>query len=901
MSTPKNISRKHTQHRLKILALTISLVVQADLLYAQSEEVEESEEGVTSLSDISVTDDPRRSLPTEPSASSFGFSKPLLETPRSVSTISAETIELFGLSAVEDLVQVVPGVFTTTRFGIQGSIDVRNVSADTYFRGMKRLNLQGHARSVLAAMDTIEVVKGPPSPIYGMGKIGGYTNMVPKSGRATTGTYLLEPQGFTQAITGSYGKSEMSFGVGGPASIGDKKGGFYAYGLMEDSGTYIRDVDVGQRILQVALSVDEFIGPFRAETGINVQRSTTQGALTHRLTQGLIDNGDYVRGTPLANLDINGDGKIGYYEIHEGSPVQGNLAGSNQPLTQNWAWPTDDNGNYIPIDQFPTVAGIPQSMYDYLVANPEADPTGLLRAQGVGGPLPNSGYVPVGFVLDPRTVGYDKLDERRGGAFERELQADLVLGFFDLVYDMDPNFTMKNQMFYDSMDQYKISEQPGGGKQDVEIFENKFTVTKRLMNLPQWMQMNTLGSVNYRHTEATGYRYGGDFSTHRMDVMAQTAPMTPNTTFASPFDNPDINNGGATWTSDYKSTYSEMGLGIMFDIDLFDKTNVMLGGRYDYSDADNIEYAGTFNATSGTSANPGRFRNSASTASGSDSGTSWSFSISHELPYNLRPYATIAESSLALETSNNRMPNAVIDAGHIGAAELKEFGIKGSILNNRAFFSIAHYEQSRTSISENEDDALLGADVSSTITEGIEAELKFVPFTNMFVSIYGLKQETTFTPNSGGTILVDARTLGFQDVLDADGNVIFPAEAFLYGGRSRVVLPDNMPGYDIKQGNPETQFGINANYKMDNGLGFTLSGNHFSSVYSGRLKLVKLPATKTLNMGVFWESGPWHLRLDVRNLTDERYFRARTGDTLGDAMVQAMPGRTWQATVKINF
>ena len=37
---------------------------------------------------------------------------------------------------------------------------------------------------MLAAMDTIEVVKGPPSPIYGMGKIGGYTNMVPKAGRA---------------------------------------------------------------------------------------------------------------------------------------------------------------------------------------------------------------------------------------------------------------------------------------------------------------------------------------------------------------------------------------------------------------------------------------------------------------------------------------------------------------------------------------------------------------------------------------------------------------------------------------------------------------------------------------------------------------------------------------------
>ena len=39
---------------------------------------------------------------------------------------------------------------------------------------------------------------------------------------------------------------------------------------------------------------------------------------------------------------------------------------------------------------------------------------------------------------------------------------------------------MKNQLFYDSMDQHKLSEQPGGGKQDVHVMENKFTVTRRL-------------------------------------------------------------------------------------------------------------------------------------------------------------------------------------------------------------------------------------------------------------------------------------------------------------------------------------------------------------------------------------------------------------------------------------
>lgn len=887
---------------IKKLSFAIGLLLSFPAVYGEEVVSPEAESAdVTALSNIQVTDDPRRMLPTEPSASSFGFNKPILETPRSVSMVSSEAIDLLGLSAVEDLVQVVPGVFTTTRFGIQGSIDVRNVSADTYFRGMKRLNLQGHARSVLAAMDSIEVVKGPPSPIYGMGKIGGYTNMTPKSGRAATGAYLLEPQGFVQAITGSFERSEMSFGVGGPATLGSKTGGYYAYGLLEDSGTYIRDVDVGQKIVQLAFSIDDLVGPFRAEGGINFQRSTTAGALTHRVTQALVDDGTYVRGTPLVNLDINGDGKIGYYEMHEASPAMGNLGGSNQPLIQNFAWPRDANGNYIPLGQFPAVAGIPQSMYDYLIENPEADPTGQLRAQGVGGPTPTSGYVPVGFVMDPRTVGYDTLDFRRAGAFERELQADLMLGFFDLIYDTNPNFTVKNQVFYDSMDQYKLSEQPGGGKQDVEVFENKLTITRRLTNLPSWFEINSLASLNYRKTTASGYRFGGDFSSNRMDLMAQEWPMTPNTTFASPFDFNDLEGGGSTWTSDYKSDISETGLGLLFDIDLFRKTNLLIGGRYDTSHASNIEYAGTFNPTSGTSENPGAFRPNSQRESASDSGASWSVSLSHQLPFNLRPYVTLAESSLLLDSSNNKISNDVIENGHIGFAELQEFGIKGSFFNNSAFFSMAHYEQTRTQVSETDDGSLLGAEVSSTITEGIEAELRFIPVANLYVSLYGLKQETKFDPNRGGTILVDARTLGFQDVLDENGDILYPAEAFLYGGRARVVLPADMDEYLIKQGNPETQLGLNATYQMDNGLGFTLSGNYFSSTYSGRLKLVELPETTLLNLGVFWDLGIWHFRINARNVTDERYFRARTGDTLGDALIQAMPGRTWQATLRASF
>jgi outer membrane receptor protein involved in Fe transport len=852
---------------------------------------------------IVVTADPNRILPNAPSESSFGFNKSLLETPRAVSIISQETIELFGLSAVEDLVKVVPGVFTTTRFGIQGGIDVRNVAADTYFRGMKRLNLQGHGRSVLAAMDTIEVIKGPPSPIYGMGKIGGYTNMVPKAGRAAEGGYLDRPQGFASGISGSYQRAESSFGIGGPLGFDARQGGYYVYGLAEESETFAEQVDVGQRLVQAAMNVDDALGDFRLETGINYQKSTTSGALINRFDQALVDTGRYVRGSALADLDLNGNGRIGYLEMNRASPVRGNLGAANQPLSQRFNWPVDSNGNYLPLGEFPAISGIPQSMYDYLVAHPEADPTGLLRAQGVGGPAPSSGYVPVGMVLDPRTVGYDTLNLSRSDSFERDLEAKFLMGFVDLVNDVNDDFTMKNQFFYDSMDQYKLSEQPGGGKQDVHLMENKFTVTRRLPNLPSWLDVNTLASANLRWTKATGFRYGGDFGSNRTDSMLGDGTMTANSTFVHPFDNSDILDDGAPWTSNYETEYYEAGVGVLFDMTFHDRTNLLVGGRYDKSRAENVDFGNTFNATTGTSANPGRWRTADTYASGRDSGGSWSVSLSRQFGANLRPYLTVAESSLTLESNNNSLSNAVILAGHIGSARLREAGVKLSMLEDKLFFTTALYEQTRISVSQNDDPAVIDAEVSSTLTEGWEGEIKWVPNSNVFLSFYALRQETEFTSvTGGGNFLVNARVLGFQDVVDAEGNVVYPAEAFLYGGRSFLVMPNELSSqYAVKRGNPETQLGLTAQYKFDNGLGLTLSSNHFSSVYSGRLMLVELPATTTVDAGVFLDIGRFHVKLDVLNATDARYFRARTGDTLSDSLAQAMPDRRWQATIRAKF
>jgi hypothetical protein len=217
------------------------------------------------------------------------------------------------------------------------------------------------------------------------------------------------------------------------------------------------------------------------------------------------------------------------------------------------------------------------------------------------------------------------------------------------------------------------------------------------------------------------------------------------------------------------------------------------------------------------------------------------------------------------------------------------------------FIAAAGYEQKRTDVDGDEDVTVINAYASATRTRGVEAQLKVLPTRRWQISLYGLQQHTYYEPNISSILLVDARALGFQDVLDAQGNVVYPAEAFLYGGRSRIVLPANMSQYEEKQGNPPLQIGLNTVVQLNGGFGLTLGGNYFSETCSGRLCLVRLPESHVFNAGLLWARGNWHCKVDVLNFTNERYFRARTGDTLGDVLAQAMPDRHWQATIKRTF
>ena len=99
---------------------------------------------------------------------------------------------------------------------------------------------------------------------------------------------------------------------------------------------------------------------------------------------------------------------------------------------------------------------------------------------------------------------------------------------------------------------------------------------------------------------------------------------------------------------------------------------------------------------------------------GDDDATSWSTSLSYKfLEGGVVPYVTVAESSATLAAANNTIAGTTILApgGLIGSAEITEASVKNSLLDERVFITLAHYEQTRTAIS-SPDDPTAGADIT---------------------------------------------------------------------------------------------------------------------------------------------------------------------------------------------
>src|SRR5882757_9949733 len=160
---------------------------------------------------ITVEGDPVHLLQTNGNSAAFGLDKPLLETPRAVTLVSDTTIARYGITGVNDLTAITPSAYTASYYGVEGSVSLRGTLAENYFRGFKRAENRGTYSTPLGDAAGIEILRGPPSPIYGAGKVGGLVNFLPKTASAD------DIFGGSASVTyGSYSKRNATAQIGMP-------------------------------------------------------------------------------------------------------------------------------------------------------------------------------------------------------------------------------------------------------------------------------------------------------------------------------------------------------------------------------------------------------------------------------------------------------------------------------------------------------------------------------------------------------------------------------------------------------------------------------------------------------------------------------------------------------------
>ena len=789
-----------------------------------------------------------RSLPTQDVGSVFGFDKSVLETPRSLSTVSSEQIERFGIRDIDDLVALAPGTFTQSFFGTSG-LDVRGTAGETYFRGVRRLDNPGNYPTPIGASDRIDIVRGPASPIYGPSKIGGYLNFVPKSARADSGQYLDVAEGKLSYTGGSWDKSVMTAEVGGPGRLGDQDFGYYLYGMVEDSGSYYNNSYTDQTLLQASFDVDINDNLRIQFGGMSHRYEGTQVAGWNRLTQDLIDTGTYITGTAQP-LDTDFDGFISHAEYDATLDFDD----------------TDGDGAF----------GI-----NPFVFRPEFVTVGDLDSLAA---LENVGTA----ILDGSQVLV---------ALGDVLKSDVKTMYFDVIYETDNGWEFKNQLFYESYD--NLGENAYGFSQfhDTWVIEEKFIVSKIVESgsLTSSFQF----SPSYRHTNFT---HADDYKNeyfHRRDLTGPSTALDRRLLSTRIDDD---------YTEYYNGEYSDLGVALMADFTWENGLSVLVGARYDTIDMEShipLDKIMLFNFSSGfvllsddglfllndfvdtANVDPATIT-APLDASDTQDGVSWTASVSWAIG-DFIPYVTSSEQSTIVAGQGAEITaGAIFHGGAFDTSELFEYGIKGSFLDDTLYMALSVYEQERTDFNAQQ---IVTNQVTNT--QGIEFEARWVPTDNLVLTLGYSNME-----------VVNLTTINNGDNFSFYGADDMPQIApELHFGGQVIGLPaaaDHNPKA-LRAGVPENIITLTGTYAFDNGFAINGSIIDVDSTFSGYSRAVQLPSYTLLNLGVLYETEQWLFSVTGKNLTDERYFRANFPNLFGSTIVLPELPISVQATVAFRF
>jgi len=235
-------------------------------------------------------------LPTSrPFSSVFGTNDNIVDVPRNVTIISRQQLSDINISSVLDFAKLTSSSYTTTNFGAPANPSIRGQTADLFINGVRgRITSNGNGLPLnFNAVESVNIVKGPATAVQGTSMyVGGFIDLVTKR------PYFDSFKGTISATLGSYGQKEWTIDAGGPLS---KELAYRVSYSGTDSNGYWHDYYNKNNSIYGALS---FRPTEKYELFINASASWfryTENWGINRVTQDLIDNGNYITGININN------------------------------------------------------------------------------------------------------------------------------------------------------------------------------------------------------------------------------------------------------------------------------------------------------------------------------------------------------------------------------------------------------------------------------------------------------------------------------------------------------------------------------------------------------------------------------------------------------------------------
>ncbi|HKJ89942.1 MAG TPA: TonB-dependent receptor [Oceanipulchritudo sp.] len=524
--------------------LTLILGTAAGVAEAQDDEIQELEE-VIFLEQTDVNN----VVPDIEIEGLFGPSSSPYETPRSVSVVSSEMLERYGMESTRDFIAAVPGTFTPSNYGVDGGLKIRGEDSETYFRGFRKLQNTALFPTPFGATDRVEIVRGAASVVHGPSRNSGYLNYVPKTARTDRAQIIREDFGEISGTYGSYEKKNLSLLYGFPFETGETRSSALVYVEREDSGSFYKNDFDEWWVVQggVDLVLSDTLSIVAGAMWFDWDGKNNVG--WNRLTPELLRDGTYLGGQVP---DINGlDGVIG-----ETISVEDMALASGADAAYNVFFP------FLP-DPFPPL-------------DPASPEESLWRIE-------NPGITQ----LDRDETLVDTIDY----IWLRNLTA-----YLDFVYTPDSNLTVRNQSFFDTYETENYVSYGFTGFFDSSVFENRTTADFD-WELSESITSSHSAGVSFRYFDGIGKNAFGQGFQHadRRDLSAGATPSdrSPNALFSD-----------RGWSLNEDTEYLNAGAFVASKFALNETVFIDTGLRWDYFDSESVDtgqFAGGFAEASDTS------------------------------------------------------------------------------------------------------------------------------------------------------------------------------------------------------------------------------------------------------------------------------------------------------------